>query len=57
MYFLAVATDYDGTIAHHGSVKAETIAALKSAGSHDLSLQSRSQLTHLSRDSGLRATA
>ena len=29
MYFLAVATDYDGTIAHHGSVKAETVAALK----------------------------
>ena len=29
MYFLAIATDYDGTIAHHGSVKAETIAALK----------------------------
>jgi HAD superfamily hydrolase (TIGR01484 family) len=29
MYFLAVATDYDGTIAHHGAVKAETVAALK----------------------------
>ena len=29
MYFLAIATDYDGTIAHHGSVKAETVAALK----------------------------
>jgi hydroxymethylpyrimidine pyrophosphatase-like HAD family hydrolase len=29
MYFLAVDTDYDGTIAHHGSVKAETVAALK----------------------------
>ena len=29
MYFLAVATDYDGTIAHHGSVKAETVSALK----------------------------
>ena len=29
MYFLAVATDYDGTIAHHGSVKTETVAALK----------------------------
>ena len=29
MYFRAVATDYDGTIAHHGSVKAETVAALK----------------------------
>jgi HAD superfamily hydrolase (TIGR01484 family) len=29
VYFLAVATDYDGTIAHHGTVKAETVAALK----------------------------
>jgi HAD superfamily hydrolase (TIGR01484 family) len=29
MYFLALATDYDGTIAHHGSVKPETVAALK----------------------------
>jgi HAD superfamily hydrolase (TIGR01484 family) len=29
MYFLAIATDYDGTIAHHGSVKEETVAALK----------------------------
>ena len=29
MYFLAVATDYDGTIAHQGSVNAETVAALK----------------------------
>ena len=29
MYFLALATDYDGTIAHHGSVNAETVAALK----------------------------
>jgi len=29
MYFLAVATDYDGTIAHHGSVKAQTLAALR----------------------------
>lgn len=28
MYFLAVATDYDGTIAHNGSVDAETVAAL-----------------------------
>jgi hypothetical protein len=27
MYFLAVATDDDGTIAHHGSVKAEIVAA------------------------------
>jgi hydroxymethylpyrimidine pyrophosphatase-like HAD family hydrolase len=29
MYFLAVATDYDGTMAHDGSVNAETVAALK----------------------------
>src|ERR1700730_8245420 len=29
MYFLGVATDYDGTIAHHGSVNAETVAALR----------------------------
>ena len=29
MYFLAVATDYDGTIAHHGIVATETVAALK----------------------------
>jgi HAD superfamily hydrolase (TIGR01484 family) len=29
MYFLAIATDYDGTIAHDGSVKTETVAALK----------------------------
>jgi HAD superfamily hydrolase (TIGR01484 family) len=29
MYFLALATDYDGTIAHHGIVKPETVAALK----------------------------
>jgi HAD superfamily hydrolase (TIGR01484 family) len=28
MYFLAVATDYDGTIAHNGLVDAETVAAL-----------------------------
>jgi HAD superfamily hydrolase (TIGR01484 family) len=30
MYFLAVATDYDGTIAHHGSVNTQTLAALRS---------------------------
>ena len=29
MYFLAVATDFDGTIAHDGFVKAETVAALQ----------------------------
>jgi HAD superfamily hydrolase (TIGR01484 family) len=29
MYFLAIATDYDGTIAHRGSVNAATVAALK----------------------------
>ncbi|MGE5616614.1 MAG: HAD-IIB family hydrolase [Bacillota bacterium] len=29
MYFLALATDYDGTIAHHGAVDAPTIAALE----------------------------
>lgn len=29
MYFLAVATDYDGTLAHDGAVSAETVAALK----------------------------
>jgi HAD superfamily hydrolase (TIGR01484 family) len=29
MYFLAVATDYDGTIAHHGSVNEQTLAALR----------------------------
>ena len=29
MYFLAVATDYDGTIAHHGVVNVETVSALK----------------------------
>jgi HAD superfamily hydrolase (TIGR01484 family) len=28
MYFLALATDYDGTIAHHGIVNPETVAAL-----------------------------
>ena len=28
MYFIAVATDYDGTIAHHGIVDSETIDAL-----------------------------
>ena len=30
MYFLALATDYDGTIAHHGRVDAETVAAMRS---------------------------
>jgi len=29
MYFLALATDYDGTIAHRGSVNAATVTALK----------------------------
>ncbi|MCB8882692.1 HAD-IIB family hydrolase [Acidisoma cellulosilytica] len=29
MYFLALATDYDGTLAHDGVVSAETIAALQ----------------------------
>ena len=29
MYFLALATDYDGTIAHHGAVDAPTLAALE----------------------------
>ena len=29
MYLLALATDYDGTIAHHGVVDAPTLAALK----------------------------
>lgn len=29
MYFLALATDYDGTIAHHGIVTPDTVAALK----------------------------
>ena len=29
MYFLALATDYDGTIAHHGVVEARTYEALK----------------------------
>ena len=29
MYFLALATDYDGTIAHHGMVDAPTLAALE----------------------------
>jgi hydroxymethylpyrimidine pyrophosphatase-like HAD family hydrolase len=29
MYFLALATDYDGTIAHHGTVDAPTLAALE----------------------------
>ena len=29
MYFLALATDYDGTIAHHGSVNARTVETLK----------------------------
>lgn len=29
MYFLALATDYDGTIAHHGLVDAATLAALE----------------------------
>lgn len=28
MYFMAVATDYDETIAHHGTVAADTLAAL-----------------------------
>src|SRR5215472_652058 len=28
MYFLALATDYDGTVAHDGVVAAETLAAL-----------------------------
>jgi HAD superfamily hydrolase (TIGR01484 family) len=29
MYFLALVTDYDGTIAHHGRVPPETLAALR----------------------------
>src|SRR5688572_708360 len=29
MYFLALATDYDGTIAHHGAVDAPTLEALE----------------------------
>jgi HAD superfamily hydrolase (TIGR01484 family) len=29
MYFIALATDYDGTLAHHGRVDAPTIAALE----------------------------
>jgi hypothetical protein len=29
MYFIAVATDYDGTLAHHGAVDSPTIAALE----------------------------
>jgi len=29
MYFLALATDYDGTIAHHGAVDEPTLAALE----------------------------
>ena len=29
MYLIAVATDYDGTLAHHGNVDAPTIAALE----------------------------
>ncbi|WP_332670728.1 HAD family hydrolase [Aromatoleum sp.] len=29
MYFLALATDYDGTIAHHGAVDSETLAAME----------------------------
>ena len=37
MYFVAVATDYDGTIAHHGMVDADTIsplARLRASGRH-----------------------
>jgi hydroxymethylpyrimidine pyrophosphatase-like HAD family hydrolase len=29
MYLIALATDYDGTLAHHGQVDAQTIAALE----------------------------
>jgi HAD superfamily hydrolase (TIGR01484 family) len=29
MYFVALATDYDGTLAHHGTVDDETLAALR----------------------------
>src|SRR4030095_12817385 len=29
MYLIALATDYDGTLAHHGRVDTETIAALE----------------------------
>ena len=29
MYFVAAATDYDGTIAHDGRVEPKTIAALE----------------------------
>jgi HAD superfamily hydrolase (TIGR01484 family) len=29
MYLITVATDYDGTLAHHGRVDAATIAALQ----------------------------
>src|ERR1700740_3397468 len=29
MFFFALATDYDGTLAHNGTVAAETIEALK----------------------------
>jgi HAD superfamily hydrolase (TIGR01484 family) len=29
MYFVALATDYDGTLAHHGTVEDETIEALR----------------------------
>ncbi len=29
MYFIALATDYDGTLAHHGRADVQTIAALE----------------------------
>ena len=29
MHYVALATDYDGTIAHHGEVDAPTLAALE----------------------------
>ena len=31
MRYLALAADYDGTLAHHGKVDAPTVAALKAA--------------------------
>jgi hydroxymethylpyrimidine pyrophosphatase-like HAD family hydrolase len=29
MYFIGLATDYDGTLAHHGRVDEQTITALE----------------------------
>jgi HAD superfamily hydrolase (TIGR01484 family) len=49
LYFMALATDYDGTLAHDGLVDAPTIAALKDfkATGRRLILVTGRELPHL----------